>query len=144
MSTALASPAGSGTSGQLDTSLQSTTAWAEREAQLRWEARGKPEGDDWSDWFAVTRQLEDQFALAHSENHDWIRQNAARLIRENPDWEGRWIAVACRSANTVLAVADDWDSALQQGLQSTHLGDLARQQNLPAPILLTVASLDDP
>jgi hypothetical protein len=117
--------------------------WTEYHAFLRWRNRGSPPDDEWADWFAAASQLEQEFAQAQAENRDWLEENTALLIRQQPGSVGKYVAVASRTDPKVLAVAGDWEAALRNGLESHKLQKLAADQNLPMAVLVTVAPLAD-
>ncbi len=54
------------------------------------------------------------------------------------------MAVASRARPEILAVEEKWSAALEAGLRSSALVELAARERLPAGILLTVALLGDP
>ncbi len=122
----------------------SVRGWLEFHAYLRWERRGRPWGEDWVDWFAALDQLEQEFAATQGENCLWIQSQKDRLLQEHPDWMGQFMAVASRARPEILAVEEKWSAALEAGLRSSALVELAARERLPAGILLTVALLGDP
>jgi hypothetical protein len=94
---------------------------------------GLPENHDW---------LNDQrVAQAMGENLEWFRVNENALMRDHPDWVGKYLAVSSRTASKVLAVSEDHYQALVDGRQAAESIDLAAREGMPVGCLLTAVWL---
>lgn len=118
--------------------------WVQRHAHQLWERRGGPLRDDWADWFAALDAFDELSAERQIENFAWLKERRDRLTAENPSWEGKFLAIASRTGEKVLAVADDWKVAYTKGLKSLELRLLAVEERVPANVLLSIAVPCDP
>src|SRR5580704_2770886 len=60
---------------------------------------GVPANHDWLNDRRVAQVM--------GENLEWFRANENALMRDHPDWVGKYLAVSSRTASKVLAVSED-------------------------------------
>jgi hypothetical protein len=88
-------------------------------------------------------EWEARFAIAMGENKTWLAEHETALLQAHPDWLGKDVVIASCTPSKVLAVANDRQTALTQGMMSGELLEVARQEQVPPGILLTAVVLGD-
>jgi hypothetical protein len=78
-----------------------------------------------------------RFATSTGENIAWLEAHEADVLRQHPEWENQYVAVASRTPSKIVAVAARRAAAVEEGLKSPELLALARQEGMPPGSLLT-------
>ena len=92
----------------------------------------KPHSDEWRDR---------RFARAMWENTEWVRAHEQEILRDHPDWEDKYVAVAICTPSKILAVSDDRQAAFEESLRSPELLEQARREGVAPGSLVSLLIL---
>lgn len=85
--------------------------------------------------------IQDYLAQVQGTNIQWLRENEHRLLQEPPEKCGRYIVIATRASNPVLAIDEDLDEALRIADASDELERIATTEGFDVPLYRTWAIL---
>jgi len=91
--------------------------------------------------FLSGKELDLCFANRMRENIDWFEANEARLRREHPEWDRKFLTIASRTPSKILAVSEDRDVALDTALSSPELLAQSVQEGIPLGYLMNAVYL---
>lgn len=80
-------------------------------------------------------------ARAMGENKEWLEAHEAEILQRHPEWEDQYIVVASGTPSKILAVDPDRIQAMEAGVRSAELLELAQGEGVPPEWLASIFSL---
>jgi hypothetical protein len=88
-------------------------------------------------------ELDARIAQSMGENTAWFQAHQSEILSRHPDWYGKYLAISCHTASKIVAVNECRSKAIEDGMNSPEVSELAKQEGLQPGMLVIAVPLGD-